>query len=69
MKVIGLNYHMRKRDGWRLATMDTGILLVTGQAIIVDMNIDTVGIKKGSEIIIWVMAVATERSTITTIKQ
>ena len=69
MKVIGLNYHMRKRDGWRLATMDTGILSDTGQAIIVGMNIDTVGIRKESEIIIWVMAMATKRSTITTIKQ
>jgi len=63
MKVIGLNYHMTKRDGWRLATMDTGILSDTGKAIIVGTNIDTVGIKNVSEIIIRVVAMATERST------
>ena len=63
MKVIGLNYHMTKRDGWRLATMDTGILSDTGKAIIVGTNIDTIGIKNMTEIIKRVMAMATERST------
>ncbi len=59
MKVIGLNDHMTKRDGWRLATMDTGILSDTGKAIIVGTNIDTIGIKNVTEIIKRVMA--TER--------
>jgi len=63
MKVIGLNDHMTKRDGWRLATMDTGILSDTGKAIIVGTNIDTIGIKNVTEIIKRVMAMATERST------
>jgi hypothetical protein len=61
MKVIGLNDHMTKRDGWRLATMDTGILSDTGKAIIVGTNIDTIGIKNVTEIIKRVMAMATER--------
>jgi hypothetical protein len=61
MKVIGLNYHMTKRDGCRLATMDTGILSDTGKAIIVGTNIDTIGIKNVTEIIKRVMAMATER--------
>ena len=61
MKVIGLNYHMRKRDGWRLATMDKGILSDTGKALIVGTNIDTVGIKNVSEIIRRVVAMATEK--------
>ena len=54
---------MTKRDGWRLATMDTGILSDTGKAIIVGTNIDTIGIKNVTEIIKRVMAMATERST------
>jgi hypothetical protein len=51
MKAIGFNDHMRDRYGWRLATMDTGILSDTG-------NIHTVGIKSITK---RVMAMATER--------
>ena len=70
MKLIGLNDPMKKRGGWSLATMDTGILSDTGKAIIVGTNIDTVGTKNVSEITMKrVMAMATERSTITTIKR
>jgi len=69
MKVIGLNDHITKLDGWLLATMDKAILSDTGKAIVVGTNIDTVGTKNVSEIIIWVVVRATERSTITTIKQ
>ena len=69
MKVIGLNDHITKLDGSLLATMDKGILSDTGKAIAVGTNIDTVGIRNVSEIIIWVVVMATGRSTITTIKQ
>ena len=61
MKVIGLDYHMRRRDGWPLTTMNTRILSDTGKALIVGTNIDTVGIKNMDEIIR--RAMATERST------
>src|SRR5262245_59324422 len=63
MKVIGLNDHMKKLDGWCLATMETGILSDTGKAIIVGTNIDTAGIKNMTEIIKRVMAMATTRIT------
>jgi len=63
MRVIGLDYHMTKRDGWLLATMDKGILSDTGKALIVGTNIDTVGIKNVSEIIRRVFAMATETSS------
>jgi len=61
MRVIGLDYHMTKRDGWPLATMDKGILSDTGKALVVGTSIDTVGTKNTTEIIR--RAMATERST------
>lgn len=43
MKAIGLSHPIRELAGWRLITMESGSLRVTGTGITVDLNMTTGG--------------------------